>query len=256
MKRLLLAGTALAFSGTAFAADLPARMPMKAPLVATTPYSWTGCYVGAHAGAGWGRTEFGDPVGSLIAPAGGSVDVDSKAGFLGGGQVGCDYQFATNWVIGLAGDFSWADIDGQTDDPFFGGKNPTLPRTLRSHTDFLASATGRIGYAWNHYLLYAKGGAAWAHNKYEVDNYNCFIFTSCYSSASETRSGWTAGGGIEWAFAPHWSVLIEYDHYGFGTKTLTFVDPNVPTGPSNFTVRPDIDLVKVGINYRFGTPFR
>ncbi len=254
LKALLLASTAVLLSGTAYAADLPPRMPAKAPVVATAPYSWTGCYVGAHAGAGWARTGFSDPTGVNIAPIGDVVGVNSRAGFVGGGQLGCDYQFATNWVVGLAGDFSWADIDGQENDPFFPGKNPTMPRTVHSRTDFLASATGRIGYAWDHYLLYAKGGAAWSHDKYQANNFNCttIAFVSCNTSASDMRLGWTAGGGLEWAFAPDWSVLVEYDHYGFGTKSLTFTDPANPGFPATFNVKQDIDLVKVGLNYRFG----
>ena len=127
---------------------------------------------------------------------------------------------------------------------------------MHSRTDFLATATGRVGYAWDHYLVYAKGGAAWSHNKYDVNNFACIIFVSCYSNATDTRLGWTAGGGFEWAFAPNWSALVEYNHYGFGTKSYTFVDPNNPAGPAVFDVKQNIDVVKVGVNYRFGGLFR
>jgi outer membrane immunogenic protein len=255
MKKLLLASTAAVFSGSVFAADLPAHMPAKAPMVAVAaPSSWTGCYVGAHAGAGWAHTGFSDSTGNVIAPVGDVIGDNSGTSFIGGGQLGCDYQFATNWVVGLAGDFSWANIDGQVNDPFFAGKNPG-PLTVRSRTDFIASATGRLGYAWDHYLLYAKGGAAWSHDKYDVNNFACF-FTACFSNATATRSGWTAGGGLEWAFAPSWSVLVEYDHYGFGTKSYTLVDPNNPAFPAAFNVKQDLDVVKIGVNYRFSGLFR
>lgn len=254
MKTLLLASAAVIVSGAVHAADLPARMPAKAPLMAPASFSWTGCYIGAHAGAGWSHhTDFSDSPGStIIAPTGDVVRVDSGADFIGGGQIGCDYQFATNWVAGLAGDFSWANIEGQTSDPFFAGKTPGVPLSLHSRTDFIASATGRLGYAWDHFLLYGKGGAAWSHNKYQVNNFACVIFVSCNTSADETRSGWTAGGGIEWAFAPNWSALVEYDHYGFGeTRSLTFTDP--AHGSAIFNVKaPSFDVVKVGVNFRFG----
>jgi len=261
LKALLLAGTAAFLSGSALAADLPARMPVKAPAVAAAPYSWTGCYVGGHAGAGWGRTVISDPnavsgaIFNLITPTPDASIGMHDTGAVVGGQVGCDYQFASNWVVGLAGDFSWAKIDGQANDPFFGGKDPTLPLTLESHTDFLASTTGRVGYAWDHYLLYAKGGAAWSHNKYAVNNFFCITFAgACYANASETRLGWIAGAGFEWAFTRNWSVLLEYDHYGFGTKGVTFFDPG-----HNFSVvfneKLDLDVVKVGLNYRFNGPF-
>jgi len=260
LKALLLAGTAAFLGGSALAADLPARMPVKAPAVAAAPYSWTGCYIGGHAGAGWGRTAISDPnaTGSPFGPITRTPDATigmHDTGAVVGGQVGCDYQFASNWVVGLAGDFSWAKIDGQANDPFFGGKDGVNPLTLESHTNFLASATGRVGYAWDHYLLYAKGGAAWSHNKYAVNNFDCsFAFQPCFASASETRMGWIAGGGLEWAFVRNWSVLVEYDHYGFGTKGVTFVDA-VHGGSLLFNEKLDFDVVKVGLNYRFNGPF-
>jgi outer membrane immunogenic protein len=163
VKRLLLASTALAFGGQAFAAD----MPIKAPRMATpVAYSWSSCYVGGHVGAGRSRTNFADrnvDIGfgptQTLSPPGGSIDVTGRLGGLGGVQLGCDYQFASGWVVGFAGDFSWANIQGQAIDPFFNGKNGG-PLTLASKTDMIASATGRIGYAWDRTLLYAKGGAA------------------------------------------------------------------------------------------------
>ena len=254
MKQLLLASTAILCGGAALASDLPPRVSSKAAMAyAAAPRSWTGCYIGAHAGAGWGRTDFSDPAGGNIAPLGDTIGVDGGTAFIGGGQLGCDYQFASNWVVGLAGDFSWANIQGETNDPFFSGKGPPgTPLPLHSRTDFLASATGRVGYAWDQYLVYAKGGAAWSHNKYEANNFGCIIFTPCNVSASDTPFGWTAGVGFGWAFAQKWSMLVEYDHYGFANKDLTFVDPAHPTAPAVFGVKQEIDVFKLGINYRFG----
>jgi outer membrane immunogenic protein len=254
VKKLLLASTAVLCSGAVLASDLPPRVSSKAAMAyaaAPAPFSWSGCYIGAHAGAGWSRTNISDPIGGSIAPAGDGIRVNGGAGFIGGGQIGCDYQFANNWVVGLAGDFSWANIQGQTDDPFFSGKNAGSALTLQSRTDFFASATGRIGYAWDRYLLYAKGGVAWSHNKYDANNFFCGILIGgCYTNASDTQLGWTAGGGLEWGFAPNWSALVEYDHYGFGTKNLTFFD-TVHGFTFVFGVKQDIDVVKLGINYRF-----
>jgi outer membrane immunogenic protein len=267
MKRLLLASTALVFGGQASAADLPA-MPVKAPIAAPAPFSWTSCYIGGHVGAGWGRKDFSDPgfttpFGTFqnFAPPGSSVAVDVGAGFLGGGQVGCDYQFASNWVIGLAGDFSWANINGQATDPFFTGKNGN-PITLNSKTDQLATATARLGYAWDHFLLYGKGGAAWAHDKYSIQNLISFgppfcfsgTFIACNPAGSETRTGWTAGAGIEWAFTNNWSALVEFDYYGLGNKGVSFFDPNAGVGGTSglVNVKQNIEALKFGINYRFG----
>jgi outer membrane immunogenic protein len=212
------------------------------------PFSWTGCYVGGHVGAGWARADISDPTGSILAPFGSSVRVDSGAGFLGGGQVGCDYQFANNWVIGAAGDFSWASINGQANDPFFSGKNPG-PITVSSKIQWLATATARLGYTWDRLMVYGKGGAAWNHTRLDVGNLlswgtssSVFVctpggtstpsFIPCAPSGSDTRLGWTVGFGLAWAFAPGWSAGVEFDHYDFGSRMVTLVDTNSQSGGS------------------------
>jgi outer membrane immunogenic protein len=268
MKTLLLASSAIVFAGSSFAADLTPRMPVKAPVIAAA-YNWTGCYVGGHVGVGWSRTDFTDPgvvvfgvPVSTIAPAGTSLRVNSDPGVVGGAQAGCDYQFSNNWVIGVAGDFSAADLRGVVNDPFFAGKNPG-PATLASRTDWLATVTGRLGYTWDRVLIYGKGGAAFAHDRYSTANFSAvsggtcqvgLVFVACAPSASTDRIGWTAGAGIEWAFASNWTALVEYNHYGFGNKDLLFADPNAALGAAPISVKQNIDVVKVGINYRFGNP--
>jgi outer membrane immunogenic protein len=279
MKRILLATTALALSGPAFAADLaPMQMPLKAPPVVARPFSWTGCYIGGHLGGDWGHANFIDPNSlfggglGLFAPTGTGVGIDQGAGVLGGGQVGCDYQFATNWVIGLAGDFSWTNLDGSTSDPYaFSGGDPLFggkagaPATLRDQTDWLASVTGRVGYAWDRWMLYGKGGVAWEHSRDTIQPLTvwgsslaafCFAAatgTTCNASGTDTDTGWTVGVGLAWAFADNWSAGIEYDHYGFGNHsvTLTASGPLTGTGSAPITVNQQFDAVKVTLDYRF-----
>lgn len=280
MKRLLLASTALAIAAPAMAADL--RMPVKAAPMAPVPapaFSWTGCYVGGHIGAGWGRATFSDPnapANTLIAPAGGFIDVDEGPSFLGGAQVGCDYQFAAHWVIGLGGDFSWTRMDGQVNDPFFGGKFGgallfTGPMPITAETDWFASATARLGYAFDRVLIYGKGGAAWSHNTYGVQNHvgwgnpgNICISAAtpiaCNPTGTSTPTGYTVGVGAEWAFAGNWTAGIEFDHYGFGTKTVTLTDPNVFVVPglsqsAPINIKQNIEAAKVTLSYRFGPHF-
>jgi outer membrane immunogenic protein len=247
-------------AGSAFAADLPFRMPVKAPpntLAAPVAYIWTGCSIGGHVGTGLSRNDFSDPSGLTVAPPGETIKTSGRAGFLAGVQAGCDYQFAGNWVIGIGGDISWANIGDHANDPFFQGKNGG-PIPLTSKTDALASVTGRIGYALDNVLLYTKGGAAWAHDRYSVSNLSslgnslCFTdtFVACNSTATSDRLGWTVGVGLEWAVAPNWTVLAEYDHYGFSNKTLAFSDPNA-TDVALLNVKQSIDVVKIGINYRW-----
>ena len=87
-------------------------------------------------------------------------------------------------------------------------------------TDFLASITARVGYAWDSWLFYGKGGVAWAGDNYSAaDLLGTFDFEGL-----ETRIGWTAGAGVEWALWNNWSVKLEYDYYGFGTRSVTFID--------------------------------
>jgi outer membrane immunogenic protein len=244
MKQLLLASSALIGIATcASAADLAPRMSVKAPVVAAVPFSWSGCYVGAHAGYGWGQENFQDPFGDFTANAGDSVRVRSE-GAIAGGQIGCNAQVASNWVVGLEGQYSWADIKGNANGPdtFFGAKN------LASRTDALASVTGRIGYTFDRVMLYGKGGGAWAHDRYNLTN----LTSGDDRSAVAARDGWTVGAGVEWAFADQWSAKIEYDYYEFGSRTL-----NLSNGTGDVTtanIAQHINTVMVGINYRFWSP--
>jgi outer membrane immunogenic protein len=190
MKKIVLAGVAgvaLLVGAPAHAADL-GRPTYKAPppVVAPVPiFSWTGCYIGGHIGGDWGRDTVSIPnlafsaevppaeVAGLSLP---SV-TGHTSGFLGGGQVGCNYQFTPNLVIGIEGDGSAADIKGDvTESVVF--TNPLLlpppgsiviTGTARAKTEWLASVTGRLGWAWDRWLIYAKGGVAWAGDNYSAD---------------------------------------------------------------------------------------
>jgi outer membrane immunogenic protein len=261
MRSVLLASSALIVSAHVAAAQpyIPANPILLPP---AGPYSWTGCYVGGHAGPAWDRTTLTDPFQQNIAPPGRSVGVNGQ-GFLHGVQAGCDYQFARHWVIGLAGDFSWANIAGQGNDPFFAGKNGN-PITLSSRTDWLASVTGRLGYSWDRYLLYVRGGAAWADNHYTAQNLQSVngndcgtfpFFVACNPSGGTTRWGWVAGIGFEWSFATNWSAMVEYNHYGFGGRDVSLIDPNAGLGNiALLNVAQDVNMVRIGINYRFWSP--
>jgi outer membrane immunogenic protein len=253
MRKLLLASSALVFAGSAFAADM--RMPTKAPPPVAAPFSWTGCYIGAHAGYGWGQKEFSDPqLGGFftIAPPGAVVDVDTD-GWLAGGQVGCNYQTGS-FVFGLEGEFSWANIDGFANDPFFIGKNGA-PQTLAAQTEWIGSVTGRVGYAFDRFLVYGKGGAAWAHDQYDAALFFLGFFTPATNfTGSEDRFGWTVGGGIEYAFWDRWSLKLEYNHFEFGDRRVNLLDPVFGSiVPADIEQR--VDTIKIGVNYRFWSAF-
>ena len=228
MKKILLGAVALAaFAGPAFAADMPART-YKAPPAYTAPaviYNWTGFYIGGHVGGA-----FTD----------GTNLLGSDARFLGGVQGGFDYQFASNWVMGVEAQYSW--LGGGTNNGvlFPGG---TL---VTGNSDQLGSVTGRLGYTWGPTLLYAKGGYAWRDN----NNLGATVggVPVAFTTDGNHKDGYTVGAGLEYMFAPNWSAKAEYQYYNFGKTTFT-------AGPADIvgtSFRNDEHTVKVGVNYRFG----
>jgi outer membrane immunogenic protein len=271
MKTPLLAGVAagaVLVGCTANAADLNfyKAPPAAAPLPVL---SWTGCYIGAHIGAGWGHDDLagaGAPhansttrtatiVPATVSTTGSAppaADLESffvgfdrvdTSGILGGGQGGCDYQIAPNWLIGIEGEGAGADIHGSAVDPFFPGG------TVGARADWLASVTGRIGWAWNRWLLYAKGGVAWVDDKYDLGG------TYPFYGPSGSRAGWTVGAGVEYAFWSSWSAFVEYDFYGFGTHDLMFQCASAGGGGCAsgvpVSVKQDLNTMKFGVNYHF-----
>ncbi|MGA9092046.1 MAG: outer membrane protein [Bradyrhizobium sp.] len=228
MKKLLL-GTAacIAFAAPAFAADLPARTYTKAPAytVPEAVYNWTGFYIGGHIGGAF--------------PGNSSLE-SSNGRFMGGVQGGFDYQFATNWVIGAEAQYSWLTGDSGNGVLFPGG---TL---VNGNTDQIGSVTGRLGYTWGPALLYAKGGYAWRGN----DNIGVSLagVPVAFATTGDHRDGYTVGAGLEYMFAPNWSVKAEYQYYNFGNTTFTAGTPEI----IGARFRDDEHTVKVGINYRFG----
>jgi outer membrane immunogenic protein len=261
MKKILLASiagaAALMTIARANAADLGLRPMYAAPRA----FTWSGCYIGGNIGGGWGRETVSIPnlgqttgVPELAGVSLPSVTGDTK-GVVGGGQVGCNYQVAPNWVIGIEGDGEAAGIKGDVTqsvsftDPRTGGPN-TVTGTAHAKTEWIASVTGRVGWAWDRVMLYAKGGTAWAGDKYSADlpAFNEHIATSV------TRPGWTVGGGVEWAFWENWSAKVEYDYYDFSTRNLALPGTifGVPEIVPGINVKETISTVKFGINYRFG----
>jgi outer membrane immunogenic protein len=238
----LLAVIGLSVAGqVASAADLPMKAP---PMVAApVPFSWTGFYVGGHLGSGWGTKEYTnecaacDPIGTFEGQ--GTVN-----GFLGGFQAGYNYQI--DWVVlGIEGDFSFADVNG----------NFTCYGTsaCTAKADWFATLTGRIGGTVDHALLYVKGGVAWVHDKYNDYCSDCSTTEDPANfSGSGTRTGWTLGAGVEYAFTRNWSGKLEYDYMDFGTHTVTLItDVPSPFSPAPVDILQRVHVVKAGVNYRF-----
>ena len=215
-----------------FAADMPVKAP---PVPAVVPiYNWNGFYIGANVGIGIGSKDWN----FVNVPAGARIEHD-VTGPLAGGQVGFNFQTGA-WVFGVEGMFDWANLKGDS-------ACPNAAFNCVSKVRSLASATGRIGYAWGPALIYAKGGAAWASDRYRTEIAATRLE---FDFASETRTGWTAGGGIEYGFGPNWSLRFAYDYYDFGTRRVDFFGS---TGVFSDTreIEQHFHTVTAGVNYRF-----
>ena len=168
---------------------------------------------------------------------------ETDSGIVGGGQVGCDYQFATNWVIGVEGEFDWGNLSGSHPLPVFS------KFTMKDKTKSFQTVAARFGYAFTPGLLaYAKGGAAW------VQNSDILLTPSGALSerAAWTATGWLVGGGLEWRFAPNWSVFAEYNYMNFGTKAITFIaPPGLTLAGEIINVGQTVQTAVVGVNWRF-----
>jgi outer membrane immunogenic protein len=244
MKTTLLGGAAASLlTISAFAADL--GIAPAPPQVVVPPFTWTSCYAGVHAGGGWGEKNLTDTVGILSGTPGGfsSANVD-VTGYMLGGQVGCDYQFAPTWVVGIEGSASGGSISATTNIPTTFAVPGDDTASFKSTTDFVASVTGRLGFAWDRWMFFGKGGVALVGDRYHVaDSLQTFAF-----DGTENRLGWTAGAGIEWAFSPDWSVKLEYDYYGFGQKSVLLIDSISGTmAPVN--IQQKIQTVMLGVNF-------
>jgi outer membrane immunogenic protein len=208
MKKILLASVALfGFAGAASAADLPTRAAPPAPVFAAAPvFTWTGFYVGVNAGYGWSNDDF---------DAFDAADIDDDGGFVGGAQVGYNYQIGS-FVVGLEGDIQYADFgaegafdfDRDGDDDRF------------ESSDWFGTVRARAGVAFDRALIYATGGFAFA----------------------DDATGWTVGGGVEYAFTNNLSAKIEGLYVNFEEDDI-----------AGFEMENDFGVVRAGLNFRFGT---
>jgi outer membrane immunogenic protein len=234
MKKFLLGTVALVALGAtvpALAADLAARPAYtKAPVYVAPIYNWTGFYIGGHIGGAFaGNNGFA-----------GTTNSSNSGSFLGGLQVGADYQFAPNWVLGIEGQYSW--LGSNTNTVAFNGLGAGY--VYNDNQRGLGSVTGRFGYTWGPALLYVKGG-------YAYSDYNESLalggVPQAFALNSSHHDGYTVGAGLEYMFAQNWSAKIEYQYYDFGRTN--FVTPVVLSGFGN--TRDSDQTVKVGVNYRF-----
>ena len=238
----------IALSGaSASAADLPARIHAKAPAMLATISDWSGFYLGVNAGGGsghkcWTNT---NALGAATVPSA-SEGCHNATGGLVGGQIGYRMQSAA-WVFGLEAQGDWSNLRGSNPSSFLPGT------TNQTRVNALGLFTGQVGYAWNNVLWYLKGGAAVANDKYAGITTATGV---AFDQAGETRWGAVVGTGVELSFAQNWSVGADYSHLFMADHSLTLTTTAAPAGaPSRLdTVRQDVDIGTVRVNYRWGGP--
>jgi outer membrane immunogenic protein len=240
LKKALLAGAAIGAVMVALpvlAADLPASAPVYKATPAAPAFSWSGFYFGIEGGGAWGRSKQRSDVTDIT----GTFNLN---GGLVGGTYGTNWQFG-HLVLGMESDASWVSLRGTAPELI---PPSTAGFTARTDQTYLGTNRGRIGYAEDRWLVYATGGLA--------DTLIEAASTGPGGTISQTkyRWGWTAGGGVEWAFAPQWSAKLEYIFADFRGNTA-YLNP-VPAGFVNRAggVTLDENIVRVGVNYHYDLP--
>ncbi|WP_375461064.1 outer membrane protein [uncultured Enterovirga sp.] len=265
MKKLALLSTAslAILTGAAFAADLPSRRAPPVAYVAVPVFTWTGFYIGGNAGYGFSDT------GRVTTVGNGAVTAANVAagfrpssfglepeGFVGGGQIGYNYQFGSV-VVGIEADAMFTDLARTTDYVSPRGDRSSFRQTQ----DYLGTVRGRIGYSFDRLLVFATGGFAYGdvYNRAAFYNFAPPQNVQFLGSRKDTETGYTVGGGVEYAipnytlFNSAVTVKAEYLYYDLGRSNI--VVGNVPpTAPNSYTTRFSNDghIVRAGLNFKFG----
>ena len=233
--RSIIAFALTAFTTSAIAADLPVKAPPPAPLAPV--YMWTGCYIGGN--IGWAQLS------ALLNDRFDGNDGNlSSSSVAGGGQIGCDYQFASNWVFGVRGLIDGMDINRNRASIL----DPTVIG-FHARGNWFATVTARLGYLFTPtFLFYVNGGWGSVNERFSVTrNVDNFVI----ASADRNASGGDVGVGIEYMFAPNWTMWLEWDHIFLDHNSIEFLDLTVDRIDN---INRNFDKVLFGINWRFGGP--
>ena len=265
MKKFLLgsiAVSALALGSSAFAADMAPRMYAKAAPMVSPMYNWSGFYAGVNAGYTFGdssnvQTSGLAPLNVANVASGArsaSVGLD-RDGFIGGGQMGYNWQANSPWVWGLEADIAYTDVNATRNFvTILPATGASLNNSLSSKMDYFGTVRGRLGYAWNRTMVYATGGFAYGEVENSASFFNAANALQFVGSNRDTKTGYTVGAGIEHAWMGNWTVKAEYLYYDLGTTDVTVAA--TPTGGStgayNSSFKNDGHIVRAGLNYKFG----
>ncbi|MGZ5872835.1 MAG: outer membrane protein [Bradyrhizobium sp.] len=232
----------------AVAADMAVKARPIAPL--PPPYDWTGFYVGGHLGWGW-QSDDPSVVSCNCGGVGGMAGMGippsfTSDGFLGGLQAGYNWQLGSPWVVGVEGEVAWADIKGGTSWSVNGE-----PHTFSDRSKWIDDVAARFGYAIDRSLIYGKVGWAWTRDDFEhTHQMPGPVFHDLTGSID--RNGWLVGVGFEYAFMPNLSAKIEWNYIGLGGSDVITADGF--GNSATFHADSHINIIKAGLNYRFGGP--
>jgi len=256
MRLIAAAALAVIGAGHALAADMAVKPLYKAPPPPLPAFTWSGFFIGGHAGYAWGNTAwFQNEVGS-----GGGIPGFQDASFtekdwLGGGQAGFNYQLMGSPIVwGIWGDDTAGTIRGAATRCFL-----DVPGTVQgcsSEIKNFGTLVGRVGYTFNQVMFYALGGWAWAAG---VDQANTCLGANCANGVGisntnyQTVFGYTVGGGVEYAFTPNWSIFAQYNYVDFGRWGENLTNPVTQLAFTE-NIHQTISVVKFGVNFRFGQP--
>ncbi len=240
--RVGLVFAAVAGCGQAQAADMQAARPYaKAPVAVSTVYDWSGFYLGGMVGGLGERNEATTPNGEVTGTL-----RNYAARFTGGGYAGYNVQYG-GLVLGVEGDIAGI-LGGRAVSSVQPTIVPGFTASTASDPQWIATVTGRAGFAIDRWLVYGKGGGAWEGTRYTgnvIDGGGALFATQTLST---TRSGWLAGGGVEYAWNQNWLSRIEYNYVDFGTKRVNYT----LVGVNNVDYRNTSHIVKAGLSYKFG----
>jgi outer membrane immunogenic protein len=273
LQRLLIMLAALAVSGSAFAADMAATIPVKAlPPVVAPAYNWTGFYVGGNVGygvgvnTGNGYTSFTDPflgfnIPAFFAGGGNVLPGTNPSGAIGGGQIGYDWQVSPVWVLGIVTDIQASGIKGSASaaaPPASLCCGASATEFNSAETNWFGTVRGKVGYAINNLLIYGTGGLAYG----KVSASTSLLCPGCAAaflnfggSTSSTRTGWTAGGGVEYGLTANWTFGVEYLYVDLGTISVTETQTGGAPffGAVTWTLKSKFadDMGRFVLNYKF-----
>ena len=241
------AGTMLALAmTTAHAADVAVRRAAPAPapayVVAAPVYNWTGWYIGGHAGWGKADSDWTFENNSFWNSAPGDRIAIRPDGWLGGGQIGVNYQFGT-WLAGLEATLAGGSLKDTVVSPYFPASD-----TEQTKISSLYTVAGRLGVVWNNLLIYGKGG--WAGGQVGLSASCPTCTPSGWNPGKESRSGWILGAGLEWMWTPNWIVGVEYNRIDFGSKTHSALN-NDGVNLTTVSEKTTVDTVVGRISYLF-----